>query len=82
MNWLEKDNALHAEFKFKNFKEAFTFMTEIAFEAEAINHHPTWTNVWNTVSISLNTHDAGNIVTQKDTKLAKMIDEIYARYKD
>lgn len=55
-------------------------MTEVAFAAEKLNHHPDWSNVWNTVEIHLTTHDAGNIVTEKDRKLAKAIDEIYQKY--
>lgn len=79
--WNEKDNQLQATFKFKDFTEAFSFMTEVAFHAEKMNHHPNWSNVWNTVEIALNTHDAGNVVTEKDHKLAKEIDKVYARYK-
>lgn len=79
--WTEIDNKLKATFKFKNFKEAFSFMTEVAFYAETQNHHPNWSNVWNTVNIELNTHDAGNIVTEKDHKLAKAIDGVYAKYR-
>ena len=77
--WNEKDNQLQATFK--DFSEAFSFMTEVAFHAEKMNHHPNWSNVWNTVEIALNTHDAGNTVTEKDHKLAKAIDKVYARYK-
>ena len=55
-------------------------MTRIAFVAERMNHHPEWTNVWNKVSISLSTHDAGDIVTEKDRKLAEAIDKIYSEY--
>lgn len=51
-------------------------MTRVAFEAEKANHHPIWTNVWNTVEIWLSTHDAGDIITQKDLDLAKKIDGI------
>ena len=77
--WEEKENALQASFKFKNFAEAFAFMTEVAFYAEKQDHHPNWSNAWNTVEIKLYTHDAGNIVTEKDHKLAKSISEIYER---
>lgn len=56
--WTESNNALHATFRFTDFAEAFAFMTEVAFHAEKMNHHPNWSNVWNTVQISLNTHDA------------------------
>jgi 4a-hydroxytetrahydrobiopterin dehydratase len=78
--WTEKDNTLQATFKFKDFTEAFTFMTEVAFHAEKMNHHPNWRNVWNMVEIHLNTHDAGGIVTEKDHQLSRAIDKIYARY--
>jgi 4a-hydroxytetrahydrobiopterin dehydratase len=77
----EKDDALQATFKFKDFSQAFAFMTEVAIAAEKQNHHPNWSNVWNTVEVKLNTHDAGDIVTDKDHKLAKAITEIFSRYK-
>ncbi len=79
--WTEKDNALQRSFKFKNFVEAFAFMTEVAFHAEQQNHHPNWSNVYNTVHFQLNTHDAGNTVTEKDHKLAAAIDEVHLKYK-
>ena len=78
--WTEKDNSLQATFQFKNFTQAFAFMTEVAFAAEKINHHPDWSNVWNTVSFKLNTHDAGGVVTERDHKLAKAIDAIAERF--
>ena len=79
--WKETENQLEATFTFTDFAEAFAFMTEVAFHAEKQNHHPNWSNVWNRVTIQLNTHDAGNIVTDKDHALAQMIDKIYAKYK-
>ena len=72
--WKEEDNKLYRAFTFKNFSEAFAFMTRIAMEAEKMDHHPLWTNVYNKVEIWLSTHDAGDIVTEKDRKLAKAID--------
>jgi 4a-hydroxytetrahydrobiopterin dehydratase len=72
--WQEKENSLYQKFSFKDFSEAFAFMTRVALEAEKMNHHPKWTNVYNTVEIWLSTHDAGDIVTDKDKKLAKKID--------
>ena len=72
--WKEEDNKLYKKFEFKNFSEAFAFMTRVALAAEKMDHHPLWTNVYNTVEIWLNTHDAGNIVTDKDVKLSKLID--------
>lgn len=73
--WEYYENAIHAEFEFENFKDCFSAMSRIAFECEALNHHPEWTNVYNVLTISLSTHDA-NGVTDKDFKLAKAIEEI------
>ena len=75
--WTEKDNKLQRTFTFKNFSEAFAFMTRVALVAEQMNHHPYWINVWNKVEIYLSTHDAGDIVTDKDRKLSASIDSIY-----
>jgi len=74
--WQERENKLYRKFQFKNFSEAFAFMTRVAIEAEKMDHHPLWTNVWNTVEIWLYTHNAGDIVTEKDHKLAKKINAI------
>ncbi|UAY52123.1 4a-hydroxytetrahydrobiopterin dehydratase [Ferruginibacter albus] len=74
--WIEENNTLYKKFEFKNFSEAFAFMTRVAIEAEKMNHHPLWTNVWNRVEIQLSTHDEGDIVTDKDRELAKKIDKI------
>lgn len=74
--WKEENNKLTRTFKFKDFTEAFAFMTRVAFLAEKMNHHPNWSNVYNTVTIELNTHDAGNTVTDKDRKLATEIDKL------
>lgn len=71
--WELKDGKLQKSFEFSNFIEAFGFMTRIALEAEKINHHPEWSNVYNTVSVKLSTHDAGGI-TDYDIKLANIID--------
>ncbi len=78
MEWKHADNALHKEFTFKDFSEAFAFMTRVALIAEKMNHHPTWTNTYNKVTITLSTHDAGNTVTERDHKLANAIDELYS----
>ena len=78
--WTEKNNTLKAEFKFKDFSQAFAFMTEVAIAAEKMNHHPEWTNVYDTVRFSLSTHDAGDVVTDRDHKLAKKIDAIASHY--
>ena len=74
--WKEKNNSLVRNFEFKDFSEAFAFMTRVALIAEKQNHHPNWTNVWNKVEMKLNTHDAGDKVTDKDRKLAKAIDKL------
>jgi 4a-hydroxytetrahydrobiopterin dehydratase len=74
--WKEENNSLYRQFTFKDFSEAFAFMTRVAFLSEKADHHPKWTNVWNTVEIWLSTHDAGNTVTDKDRQLAKQIDTI------
>jgi 4a-hydroxytetrahydrobiopterin dehydratase len=74
--WEEIDNTLHKKFKFKDFSQAFAFMTRVALEAEKMDHHPLWKNVYNEVEIWLSTHDAGNVVTEKDRTLAKKIDAL------
>lgn len=74
--WSEVNNTLYRKFEFADFSEAFAFMTRVAIEAEKLNHHPLWTNVWNKVEIWLSTHDAGNVVTDLDRKLAKRIDAL------
>ena len=76
MSWITENNKLKKTFTFKDFPEAFAFMTKVAFLAEKMNHHPTWTNTWNKVSFELSTHDAGNIVTEKDRTLAEAIDNL------
>ncbi|PSL04454.1 4a-hydroxytetrahydrobiopterin dehydratase [Cecembia rubra] len=74
--WIEENNRLKKTFTFKDFQEAFAFMTRVAFLAEAHNHHPNWSNVYNSVTIELTTHDAGNVITEKDRKLAEAIDKL------
>ena len=78
--WIEEDNSLKRSFEFSNFTEAFAFMTAVAIESEKMNHHPFWSNVYNKVNIELSTHDAGDIVTDKDHKLSQKIDSIYATF--
>lgn len=75
--WTNINNGLERTFIFDNFIEAFSFMTKVALIAEAQQHHPEWSNVWNTVKIRLVTHDAGNIITEKDKKLAASIDDLF-----
>lgn len=78
--WQKQNNQLYKEFKFKDFKEAFAFMQEVADMAEARSHHPRWLNEWNKVQFWLYTHSVGG-VTEKDEGLAKDIDEAYKSYK-
>ena len=74
--WNEENNSLYKSFTFKNFSEAFAFMTRVALAAEKADHHPLWKNVYNKVEIWLSTHDAGDVVTAKDKKLAEEIDKL------
>lgn len=74
--WKEENNRLTREYKFKDFVEAFGFMTKVAILAEKQNHHPTFTNTYNKVKIELTTHDNGNTISEKDHKLAKAIDTL------
>lgn len=74
--WIEENNKLKKTFTFKDFIEAFGFMSRVAIVAEKMNHHPNWSNVYNRVHVELSTHDAGNIVTERDHRLAKAIDEL------
>lgn len=78
MSWTETNNKLYRKFIFKNFSEAFAFITRVALIAEKMDHHPTFTNTYHQVEIWLSTHDAGNIVTAKDHALAKAIDGVLA----
>ena len=74
--WKEINNQLVKEFTFKDFNEAFAFMTRASVIINELDHHPQWSNLYNKVTIKLSTHDAGDIVTDKDRELAKRIDEI------
>ena len=74
--WKQVKNALVADLVFKNFVDAFAFMTDVAAIAEKHDHHPEWSNVYNRVTIRLTTHDAGNQVTDKDRKLAEAIEAL------
>jgi len=74
--WEEKNNTLYKKFEFSDFSEAFSFMTRVAMAAEKMDHHPTWKNTYNRVEIWLCTHDAGDTVTEKDRKLAAIIDKL------
>ncbi len=74
--WKETNNQLVRTFEFKNFVQAFSFMTRVAIVAEKMDHHPWWSNVYKTVEIRLSTHDAGDVVTDKDRRLAEEIDKL------
>ena len=75
--WTLEDGgkALTRSYKFKDFSEAFAFMTRVALHAEKVDHHPEWTNVWNRLDFRLTTHDTGG-VTDRDVKLAEAIDRL------
>ena len=73
--WEYHDQAIHTSLEFENFKDVFSVMTRIAFEAEKLNHHPDWSNVYNILNISLSTHEADG-VTNQDFELAKIIDAL------
>jgi 4a-hydroxytetrahydrobiopterin dehydratase len=70
--WERRDDRLHREFVFANFREAFGFMTQVALLAEKADHHPDWSNSWNRVVIDLTSHDTG-AVTERDLALAEAI---------
>ena len=74
--WKREGDALEREITFGSFREAMSFMMRVAFEAEARNHHPEWTNIYDTVFIRLRTHHSGNRITAKDVDLARAIDRI------
>jgi len=76
--WTYADGVIRRNLEFGNFTEAFSFMTAVALEAEKMDHHPEWSNVYNKVSIGLNTHSAGGI-TQLDIDLAEKIDQAFAK---
>ena len=73
--WQEKNNSLYRKFEFKDFSEAFGFMTRVALLAQSANHHPEWSNVYNRVTIKLTTHDACGL-SDKDVALAEAIDQL------
>ena len=79
-NWTEDNNQLERTFTFKDFKQAWAFMNQVALTAEQMNHHPDWSNVYNRVNIKLTTHDQGNQITESDRKLAALIDAIAEGY--
>ena len=74
--WKEANDKVVKTFEFKDFSEAFAFMTRVALLAESQQHHPNWSNVYNKVEIELTSHDKGNTVTEKDRELAQAIDRL------
>ena len=79
-SWILKGKFIHREIVFKNFIEAFSFMSAVALVAEKSGHHPNWENLYNKVTIALSTHDVDGL-TEKDFNLAKAIDTILQNYK-
>jgi len=77
-NWILTETSINRDFTFKNFVEAFSFMTAVALEAEKMDHHPEWSNVYNKVSIRLSTHKPKGI-TRQDLDLATKIDSIFSK---
>ena len=74
-NWDEEAQAIRRSFRFKDFAEAFAFMTRVALAAEKADHHPDWSNSWNKVEIALTTHSAGGL-TRRDIELARAIEAL------
>jgi 4a-hydroxytetrahydrobiopterin dehydratase len=77
--WAHANKKIRKEFKFANFRDAFAFMTRCAMEIEKMDHHPEWFNVYNKLTVELTTHDAGD-VTERDIKLAGIMDKNYCRF--
>lgn len=75
--WLLVEGRLHRELAFADFAEAFAFMSRVAIEAERLDHHPDWSNSWNTVTIDLVSHDKGGL-TDRDRRLAEAINRVIA----
>lgn len=80
-NWNEENNRLKKTFVFDNFLDATQWMFDVSEKIEEMNHHPAWTNVYNKVMVELSTHDAGNVVTEKDHALAALLDQSYSDFK-
>ncbi len=78
--WQEIDNSLQKTYTFTSFNDAMKWMQEASIEIDSLNHHPSWTNIYNRVEVELTTHDAGNTVTEKDLQLAAMLDRCYTGY--
>lgn len=80
--WVERDSTLFRKFEFKDFGEAFAFITKVAAVAERLDHHPDWSQSWNVVEITLSSHDAGRTVTARDHKLAEEINRVFGQFAD
>lgn len=80
--WKEQNQALTKTFKFDSFKAAIAFMKKTALAIDNLNHHPEWTNIYNTVQVKLTTHDAGNTITDKDKELAALLDDAFDRFNE
>ena len=76
MSWKQLDGELVIELVFNDFNQAFGFMTQVAMEAEKLNHHPTMVNTFNSVELRVSTHDGGGAITAKDHDFAKAVDRI------
>ena len=74
--WRHEADALQREFRFESFREAMSFLVRVSYEAESLDHHPEWTNIYNRVLVKLSTHDSGGKVTGKDVELARRIEQI------
>lgn len=76
-SWKIEDHYLCKTFTFKDFESSIDFMKQASVQISILDHHPTWTNIYNKVEVKLTTHDKGNVVTEKDLQLAKVMDEIF-----
>ena len=75
-DWKIQDGKLHKTFKFKNFAQALGWMVSVGVEADKMDHHPEWSNVYNRVTVNLVTHDLGNAVSNLDIELAKQMEQL------
>jgi 4a-hydroxytetrahydrobiopterin dehydratase len=75
--WIHTNNEMQKTYSFPNFEAAMQFMQRATPLITALDHHPEWTNIYNKVKVTLTTHDAGHIVTEKDQELSNLLDEVY-----
>ena len=78
--WIKHPNSLEKTFRFESFIKAIEFMKRASNDIDTLNHHPEWTNIYNKVIVTLRTHDAGNVVTELDYRLAELLDVIYKEF--